>query len=163
MKTRSNPVTVRTARPEDIDAIIAITKEVFGPFALEALIARKLGTSDSVSWIDIKAQDLRRELIGGCDVCFVAEMGGRLVGYATNYINQLASRGTIANLAVSAACQGLGVGRLLLERSLERFRELGLKQAKIETLECNETGQHLYTSVGFQEVVRQIHYVMPLD
>jgi ribosomal protein S18 acetylase RimI-like enzyme len=156
-------VVIRTAVPEDIDAIIAITKDVFGPFAMECLIARKLGKTDSVNWIDIKAQDLRRELIAGCDVCFVAEIGGRIVGYATNYINELASRGTIANLAVLAECQGRGVGRLLIQRSIDRFRELGLKQAKIETLECNQTGQHLYTSVGFQEVVRQIHYIMALD
>ena len=103
------------------------------------------------------------KLIARCDVCFVAEVDGRVVGYATNYINELASRGTIANLAVSAACQGLGVGRKLMERSIERFRELGLRQAKIETLECNQTGRHLYPSVGFEEVVRQIHYIMPLD
>jgi len=163
MTASTAPITVRPARPEDIDAIIAITKQVFGPNALECHIARMLDTHGPVSWIDIKAQDLRRELIAGCAVCFVAEMGGRIVGYATNYINQLASRGTIANLAVSAECQGRGVGRLLLERSIDRFRELGLKQAKIETLECNQAGQHLYPSVGFQEVARQIHYVMALD
>ena len=163
MSVPKQPITIRTARPEDIDAMIAITKEVFGPYAVECLIARKLGTNGPVSWIDIKAQDLRRELIGRCDSCFVAEMGGRVVGYVTSYINELASRGTIANLAVLAECQGLGVGRSLLERSIARYRELGLRQAKIETLECNQAGQHLYPSVGFEEVARQIHYIMALD
>ena len=35
--------------------------------------------------------------------------------------------------------------------------------AKIETLEQNPIGRHLYPSVGFIEVARQIHYAMPLS
>ena len=34
--------------------------------------------------------------------------------------------------------------------------------AKIETLEQNPIGRHLYPSLGFQEIARQIHYAMPL-
>ena len=34
--------------------------------------------------------------------------------------------------------------------------------AKIETLEQNSIGRHLYPSLGFIEVARQIHYAMPL-
>jgi hypothetical protein len=34
--------------------------------------------------------------------------------------------------------------------------------AKIETLEQNKIGQHLYPSAGFVEVARQIHYAMAL-
>jgi hypothetical protein len=34
--------------------------------------------------------------------------------------------------------------------------------AKIETLEQNLIGRHLYPSLGFVEVARQIHYAMPL-
>lgn len=74
-----------------------------------------------------------------------------------------ASRGTIANIAVSSSCRGEGIGRKLIMHSLSRFKELGLHHAKIETLACNEAGQHLYTSIGFREVARQIHYAMPLQ
>ena len=62
----------------------------------------------------------------------------------------------------TAAAQGKGVGRLLLEASIDFFRSVGLSQAKIETLADNQVGQHLYPSVGFREVARQIHFVMPL-
>jgi hypothetical protein len=34
--------------------------------------------------------------------------------------------------------------------------------AKIETLEQNSIGRHLYPSIGFIEVARQIHYALPL-
>jgi len=162
MIPESDDVRIRPARPADLDAIVRITGEVFGPFALEAHIERMLGPGRS-GWLEIKAQGLRHELQAYPDACFVAELGGRVVGYVTNTVSDRASRGTIANLAVSADCQGRGVGRRLLLRSLAHFRKLGLKQAKIETLACNDAGRHLYPSVGFREVVRQIHYVMPLD
>ncbi len=55
------------------------------------------------------------------------------------------------------------MGRRLIETVLARFRRLGLKQAKIETLTCNPVGRRLYPAVGFTEVVRQIHYIMPLE
>ena len=49
------------------------------------------------------------------------------------------------------------------EHALQHFRDCGLTHAKIETLEQNATGQHLYTSLGFREVARQIHYVADLS
>ena len=163
MSDGSEDVIIRTARPADYQTILAITGEVFAPFALEAHVARMLDSRPGQpTWLEIKGQDIGRELEAWPEGCFVAELAGRPVGYATCTLNRLASRGTIANLAVLADCQGRGIGRMLLLRCLDCFRRLGLRQAKIETLECNEVGQHLYPSVGFREAVRQIHYIMPL-
>ena len=39
---------------------------------------------------------------------------------------------------------------------------IGYITTRIETLACNPIGKYLYPSCGFQEVARQIHYVMPL-
>ncbi|MEZ4660478.1 MAG: hypothetical protein R2911_23220 [Caldilineaceae bacterium] len=33
---------------------------------------------------------------------------------------------------------------------------------RIETLAHNPIGQYLYPSCGFEEIARQVHYVMPL-
>ena len=49
------------------------------------------------------------------------------------------------------------------ERSRDFVRDSGMQVAKIETLEQNAVGQSLYTSLGFREVARQIHYAMRLD
>jgi ribosomal protein S18 acetylase RimI-like enzyme len=163
MQHGEGDIRIRPARADDVDAMVAITAEVFAPNAIEAHIERMIGPGDTAGWAEVKAADLRRELAAAPDASFVAEQDGRVVGYVTTVIHRLASRGVIANLAVSAAAQGRGVGRSLLLRSIEHFRRLGLRQAKIETLACNEVGQHLYPSVGFREVVRQIHYVMPLE
>ncbi len=50
----------------------------------------------------------------------------------------------------------------MIEWAIACFRSEGLQQAKIETLATNEVGQHLYPKLGFQEVVRQVHYIMKL-
>ena len=154
-------VTIRTVEPGDVDAIIAITAEVFGPVSIDGLIEKMMGRP-AADWVTVKAQAIRRELADNPRGCFVAESDGKVVGYVTTAIDEAASRGVIANLAVSSACQNRGVGRALLGRALEDFRRRGLAQAKIETLACNAAGQHLYRAMGFREVVRQIHYVMEL-
>ena len=70
--------------------------------------------------------------------------------------------GWIHNLAVAAGVRGGGLGRRLIEHALAHFRAGGMTVAKIETLEQNAVGRHLYPAVGFIEVARQVHYAMPL-
>lgn len=151
---------IRTATPADAAAIERITQEEFAPASIDARIERMIG---GTPWHVIKAARVRQELESGPDLCAVAVLAGAVVGYVTTTIDPVASRGTIANLAVSAAAQGRGLGRRLIDWALAQFRARGLRQAKIETLEPNAVGRHLYPSLGFREVVRQIHYVMPLD
>ena len=85
-----------------------------------------------------------------------------MVGYVTMQCDAETRIGWIHNLAVAAGAQGPGLGRRLIEHALAHFRAAGMTVAKIETLEQNPIGRHLYPSVGFIEVARQIHYAMPL-
>ena len=161
MSDKQREVTIRPSRGDDTDRLVEITIEVFGPLAMEMYIEKMLGRGQA-GWEEIKAQEVRKELADNPGGCFVAEVDGKLGGYVTTIVRPLASRGWIPNVAVATDCQGLGVGRMLLEKALEHFRGLGLAQAKIETLASNPVGQHLYPSLGFREAVRQIHYVMSL-
>ncbi len=153
-------VIIRQARESDVDAIIAVTEEVFGPVSIDAMIESMIGAP--ASWIEIKGNTIRKELADNLSGAFIAELDGELVGYATTSVNKIASRGIINNLAVRAKAQGHGVGRKLLTAALEYFRSLKLEQAKIETLTINEVGRHLYPSLGFKEVAQQVHYIMKL-
>ena len=152
---------MRPARLEDLADMQRITKAEFPAVSsIDARIEKMVG---GAPWHIIKNDRVRRELEACPEACAVAESEGVVIGYVTNVIEPLAQRGTIANLAVTSACQGRGVGRALLEWALARFRSLGLHQAKIETLETNEAGLHLYPRMGFREVIRQVHFVMPLS
>ncbi|HOF18150.1 MAG TPA: GNAT family N-acetyltransferase [Phycisphaerae bacterium] len=154
-------VAIRASRPGDAERAVAITAEVFGPVSLDAMIEQMLGRA-GVSWQEIKADAVRKEFAANPAGCFLAEIGGEAAGYITTAIHVAAKRGLIPNLAVARGAQGKGVGRKLLLAALDYFRRQGLRQAKIETLACNEVGQHLYPAVGFREVARQIHYVLSL-
>ena len=163
MSDEDDDVRIRPARARDVQAMVAVTAEVFGPFALERKIQDMIGRAGEADWVGLKAANIRRAVARDPASCFVAVIGDRVVGFVTTTVSEPASRGTIADLAVAADCQGRGLGRRLILRALDRFRRLGLRQAKIETLACNAAGQHLYPSLGFREVERQVHYVMALD
>ena len=152
-------IRIRPFRAEDAGSIVRLTGAVFATASIDARIQARFG---GTSWKRIKGAVVRQEVERHPQGCFVAVRANRVVGYVTTTINPLAKRGTIANLAVAAACQGQGVGRRLIGRALRHFRQLGLRQAKIETLATNAAGQRLYPAMGFQEVVRQIHYAMAL-
>jgi len=70
--------------------------------------------------------------------------------------------GHIPNLVFAPEARGKGYGRRLIEFALDRFSDHGLSHARIETLVQNEVGNHLYTSIGFQEVARQMHFAVDL-
>ena len=159
MKNDNGEIIIRPVRHEDLKSIVEVTEKEFRNASIDAKIEDMIG---GAPWIKTKADMLKKETEGNPDGCFVAVSGGEIVGYVTTVINAVASRGVIANLAVSSKVQGRGLGRKLIGRAVEYFREQGLHQAKIETLETNQTGSHLYPSFGFREVVRQIHYIMPL-
>ena len=70
--------------------------------------------------------------------------------------------GLLPNLAVAETHRNQGLGRALIEHALAHFRAAGLTHAKIETLAQNAIGNHLYPSLGFVEVARQVHFVAKL-
>ena len=70
--------------------------------------------------------------------------------------------GRIPNLAVDPGARGSGIGSALIQHAIDYMRAEGMAMGKIETLVQNERGQALYPRFGFQEVARQIHFVMPL-
>ena len=90
---------------------------------------------------------------------FVAEVDGIILGIITTSQDQAAVIGRIPNLSIAQKFQGYGMGRKLIQRALDWFRQSRLTHAKIETVVQNETGNYLYRSVGFHEIARQIHYV----
>ena len=155
-------ITIRPVTTDDLPAIEAITAEVFEPVALEGRIAAALGAGGGPGWLTLKMHLIRAEMQNLPDGCFVAQQDGRVVGYVTNSINAAASRGYISSLALRGDCQGQGIGRALVGRSLEYFRARKLRQAKIDTMDNNEVGRHLYPALGFKEAGRVIHYVMNL-
>lgn len=155
-------IVIRRYRPEDLETLRQITVNSFGGVALEQMIEQKLGRWNERDWKARKADHIDEDCQANAEGVFVAERGGEIVGYISTRVDPVNSRGRIPNLAVVEAVRGLGLGRRLIEHALDYFREKGLQIAQIETMASNAVGQNLYPSCGFEEVARQVHYVMKL-
>jgi ribosomal protein S18 acetylase RimI-like enzyme len=153
---------VRLYRPEDREILKDITARTFEQVSIDRNIEKYFGLLNGTDW----AWRKRRHIDVDCDAqpegILVAEENGRIVGYITSRLDPATKVGWIPNMAVEPDYQGRGVGRQLIEAALDLFRRHGMKYAKIETLDQNPVGQHLYPSCGFKEVARQVHYFREL-
>lgn len=157
-------ITIREFRNDDLERLQAITVEAFEPVSIDRNIENQVGGPiNGRDWRWRKAKHIALDAEREPEGIFVADSDGNVVGYITTWHDLECGIGNIPNLAVSAEQRGQGVGKKLIEHALEHFRSLGLKYARIETLEQNEVGQSLYPSYGFREIAKQIHYGMPLD
>ena len=141
-----------------------LTVAAFEGVSIDHNIDQRLGPIAGRDWRWRKARDVDRDidLLGAELAVAEDDQTGAVVGYVTMHCDPETRIGWIHNLAVGAEARGQGLGRRLIEHALAHFRAAGMTVAKIETLEQNPIGRHLYPSVGFIEVARQIHYAMPL-
>jgi ribosomal protein S18 acetylase RimI-like enzyme len=154
----------RLYREEDRPVLRDLTVAAFEGVSIDHGIDKTLGEVAARDWRWRKARQVDDDIaMPGAEIVVAEDAEtGRIVGVVTLKHDPDTRIGWIHNLAVSGELRGQGVGRQLLNHALKRFREEGMTVAKIETLEQNAVGRHLYPSLGFVEVARQIHYAMPL-
>ena len=154
---------IRLYEPRDLERLKEITAICFVGVSIDRNIEEKFGLLGGRDWRWRKLRHIDADVADdNARGVFVCEQDGEVVGYITTRVDPESKIGWIPNLSVLPAHQSKGLGRKLVERALEHFREQGMECAKIETLAQNEIGSHFYPSVGFEEVARQIHYVMHL-
>ncbi len=153
---------IRNYQPQDLAAIKAITIICFDGVSMDQNIEQRFGLIAGQDWQTRKARHIDDDVAANAAGIFVAEADGEVVGYVTTRVNPITQIGGIPNLGVLPTYRNRGLGRLLLETANRYLRDQGMLYARIETLDQNPIGQHLYPSVGFQEFARQIHFIMPL-
>ena len=157
-------IVIRPFREADRETVRELTVSAFEGVSIDHNIDRRLGPIAGRDWRWRKARDIDRDIdVLGAELAVAEDdQSGTVVGYITMQCDSETRIGWIHNLAVAAAVRGSGLGRRLIEHALAHFRVAGMSVAKIETLEQNAVGRHLYPSVGFIEVAWQVHYAMPL-
>lgn len=154
---------IRPFRRDDLPTLNEITVEAFDGVSIDQGIERSLGLVNGRDWKWRKARHLDEDVDRDPEGVFVIEDAGRIVGFISTWRDREAGIGHIPNLAFIPEYRGRGLGRELIEYALDHFRRSGLTHAKIETLEQNAVGKHLYQSLGFEEVARQVHFISALD
>jgi len=150
---------IRPFQPADLPILKQITADVFGGVSIDQSIEDRMGLINGHDWRWRKSRHIDQDAARESDGIFVADIDDQTVGFITTYIDPEAGVGHIPNLAIENDRQGQGIGRRLIEFALEHFRSHGIRCVRIETLVQNEVGRHLYESLGFKEVSRQVHFV----
>lgn len=154
---------IRPHRLDDLMFLKQIMAQVFEGVSLDQAMEQKFGLISDHDWKWRKTQHLDVDVNRKYSEIFVAEVEGKITGFITTWQDKNSGIGHIPNIGIVPEFQGRGLGRKLILHALNYFRHSGLTHAKIETLIQNDVGNHLYTSVGFREIARQIHFVGDLD
>ena len=104
------------------------------------------------NWNQTQA-DWQRFLALQPDGCFVAEIGGRVIGTVTTCV--FGCVGWIGMLLVDASYRGRGVGRRLMERAMSFLSETGATRMR---LDATEAGHPLHEKMGFRTQYKVIRF-----
>ena len=153
---------IRLFQPDDLPRLKEIMVEAFDGVSIDQSIESEFGLINGHDWKWRKARHLDIDVEREPEGIFVAEVDGQTIGFISAWRDFEAGVGNIPNISLTPDCRGKGYGRILIEHVLDWFRENGLTHARIETLAQNAIGDHLYSSIGFREVSRQVHFAMEL-
>lgn len=81
------------------------------------------------------------------DYFLARDPDGNVLGYAGLFAT--ADTAEVQTIAVARGAQGRGIGRMLLDRLLDRARERGARTLALEVRADNSTALSLYRSSGF--------------
>jgi ribosomal protein S18 acetylase RimI-like enzyme len=142
--TAGSPGDYRIRHAEDADAP-AVERE------LGAYLAH-IGVALDVDALDHDIAEWRAEYDGVSGALLVVEdPAGQVVGTAA--VRRLGSGlGELKRMWIRPSCQGLGLGRRLMERCLDEARRLGFQRVRLDTQRRMAAARGLYKSYGFREV-----------
>ncbi|HOB09566.1 MAG: GNAT family N-acetyltransferase [Limnochordia bacterium] len=92
-------------------------------------------------------ENLEKFLDRNKGLSFVCKHEDRLIG--TVLCGHDGRRGYIYHAAVAEAYRGKGIGRSLIEKSLEKLKAEGINKCHLFVIADNTSGHHFWTSVGW--------------
>ena len=152
---------LRHARKEDLSAVDALT--VTGYAAIQESFVAMLGEDlyDAVqadpgqTWEQRKAAQNRRLFAEHPDQLWVLDEAGEVFGYVSFWLVPDRNYGHLDNNAVDARRAGQGWATFMYRHVLDRFRELGLRYAHVDTGldDAHIPARRAYEAVGFDRSV----------
>jgi ribosomal protein S18 acetylase RimI-like enzyme len=153
--SRTIPI-IRRATPADLPMIgrlgALLVEEHYDFDPRRFLAARPRTPADYASYMSAQLEDSDKAVL-------VADDNGDVVGYAYaavegyDYMALRGPAGVLHDVIVDPEHRGRGVGRLLLEATLEFFRSRGVPRVVLWTAERNEGAQRLFARMGFRRTM----------
>jgi ribosomal protein S18 acetylase RimI-like enzyme len=108
---------------------------------------------------DAYASFLGKQLTDPDIVVLVAEQGGKVVGYTysgvegTDYMSLRGPAGVLYDIVVDPEYRWQGIGRMLVDATLDALKSRGAPRVVLSTAEKNVAGQHLFDHAGFRRTM----------
>lgn len=142
-------VSLRSFRPGDEDAIVAVNGRSFAQHPEQGAMDRAdLDRRMSSNWFDPQG-------------LFIAERGGRIIGFHWTKIESLPSderRGEVYVVGIDPPAQGGGLGKALTARGLRHLQEVGVPSVILYVEGDNEPALAVYRRFGFTEFKKDVLY-----
>lgn len=146
-------LTIRPAEVGDLDALMRIEADVFGPNAWSReQFADELDQLGQTRWYAVADADADADADSDADT----HAAGGVSGYVGLYLSP--PDADVQTIAVAAGRQGTGIGRLLLNAAVEQAWALGCTRMFLEVRADNEAALALYAAAGFQRLGRRPRY-----
>jgi ribosomal protein S18 acetylase RimI-like enzyme len=131
----SPDVTIRPARPADLDAIAALEQGCFSAYNLSRRQLQYLQQRQTA-------------------VFLVAERDGQIVGEGIALLrhHKQSLSGRAYSLAVDPACRGQRIGERLMRAMVDELRHRGVRRCYLEVEATNTSAVHLYQRLGFRSI-----------
>jgi ribosomal protein S18 acetylase RimI-like enzyme len=148
--------TIRRAVPSDMTAVGklgALLVQTHYDFDPKRFMAATSGTARGYGSF------LGTQLDEPSVIILVAERDGKVVGYTyagvegTDYMSLRGPAGVVYDIVVDAAHRGQGIGRALLDATLEALKSAGSPRAVLSTAEQNAPAQRLFERAGFRRTM----------
>jgi len=144
-----NRVSIRQARPADVEAIVDLAartwRAAYGEILREETIDAALA-----EWYTPEGT---REAIESEEVGYFVATDGEVVGYVSGHAGDTTAR--LGAIYVAPDRWGGGIGTRLLERFEGYCRDRGCEQIEFEVLADNDIGQSFYRARGYGPVETQ--------
>ena len=149
-------VGIRVATPADtpvigrLGALLVRTHHDFDPQRFMAATSRTESAYGSFLGTQLAEPNI---------VILVAERNGEVIGYSyagvegNDYMSLRGPAGALYDIVVDPAHRGQGVGRMLLDATIEALKARGAPRVVLSTAERNTVAQRLFDRAGFRRTM----------
>jgi N-acetylglutamate synthase-like GNAT family acetyltransferase len=141
----SNPLLIRSARPEEAEAIVALLQRAFGQYR------GKLRPESGA--LQETAETIRAVMKAG--TILLAERNGRILGCVS--VRRKDDCAYAGRLAVEPMQQGIGVGRALLTAAEALARQMGTDRLRVDVRLKLRDNRAFFRALGFVEGAERCH------
>jgi ribosomal protein S18 acetylase RimI-like enzyme len=143
---------IRKATKKDLDGIFILSRELY----MHQINCCKVDFNLRKDFKTVHKKDLSEKLKKRKNAFFVAEEGGKPIGFISGHMDQDPpifldrDKGRINAFYVQDEFRGKGIGRKLFAKMKEWFKKRNVKSMRLFVARCNPGAKRAYESLGFE-------------